>query len=136
MIDDDCADYDIHLVMIDDAAAAKKYGVKSIPGLVFFRNGKPIKYEGDLTEEEAVLEWLTNKDNLEISDRIEKVNLNNDFGLSINLFLFLQVNRRMFEKMLSKSQFLAVLFYQHSECRVCEKILNELENVSLIYCKH
>lgn len=83
MIDDDCADYDIHLVMIDDAAVAKKYGVKSIPGLVFFRNGKPIKYEGDLTEEEVVLEWLTNKDNLEISDRIEKVNLNNDFDLSI-----------------------------------------------------
>lgn len=74
-IDDEVGDYDIQLVMVDDAATAKKYGVKSPPGLVLFRNGKHIKYEGDLTDEEAVLEWLTDKDNLEISDAIEKVSI-------------------------------------------------------------
>lgn len=72
-IDDECAELDIDFVMIDDAATAKKYGVKSPPGLVFFRRGKHIKYEGDLSDEEAVLEWLTNKDNLENADIIEKV---------------------------------------------------------------
>lgn len=40
----------------------------------------------------------------------------------------------MFEKMLTKSDFLTVLFYSKSDCRNCDRVLKELEKVSfLIY---
>lgn len=45
-IDDDCSVYDVHLVKMSDKIMAKKYGIKNPPGLILFRNGKPIKYNG------------------------------------------------------------------------------------------
>lgn len=49
-------------------------------------------YAGDIEDEEEVLEWLTDPDNLELHDHIEKV------------------NRRMFEKIKKKSEYLTVVF--------------------------
>lgn len=110
-IDDDCGDYEVHLVKICDGLIAKKYGIREPPGLVFFRRGKPVKYEGDLFDEFEVLEWLTRPENMESSDAIEKV------------------NRRMFERLMSKLTYLAVLFYSKEDCKQCDKVLEELEKI-------
>lgn len=37
----------------------------------------------------------------------------------------------MFERILSKSDLLAVLFYSEKDCKNCDKVLKELENVRL-----
>lgn len=113
-IDDDCADYDVGLVKISDNLIAKKYGVKNPPGLVYFRRGKPLKYEGNLFDEDEVLEWLTRPDNMEMADAIEKV------------------NRRMFERLQERTNYLAVLFYSKKDCKNCDKVLEELEKVSVV----
>ncbi|CAG2115189.1 unnamed protein product, partial [Medioppia subpectinata] len=110
-IDDDCGDYGVQMVRVADPLIAKKYGVREPPGLVFFRRGRPIKYEGDLFDEEEALEWLTRPENMELSDAIEKV------------------NRRMFERLLSRSIYLAVLFYTKQDCKQCDKVLEELERI-------
>ena len=47
---------------------------------------------GDLFDDEEMLDWLTDPSVMEISDQIEKV------------------NRKMFEKLLSRNEFLTVLF--------------------------
>lgn len=110
-IDDDCGDYEVHLVKISDNLIAKKYGIRVPPGLVFFRRGKPVKYDGDLFDEVEVLEWLTRPENMESSDAIERV------------------NRRMFERLMGKLNYLAVLFYSKNDCKQCDRVLEELEKI-------
>ena len=41
----------------------KRYGIKTFPALVYFRNGNPLTFDGDLKSEESVLEWLVDDDN-------------------------------------------------------------------------
>ena len=110
-IDDDCDEFGIHLVKINDNLIAKKYGIRNPPGLVFFRRGKPLKYDGDLFDEEEILEWLTKHENMESKDVIEKV------------------NRRMFERLLGKINYLSVVFYSKDDCKQCERVLDELEKI-------
>lgn len=54
--------------------------------------GKYINYDGDIDDEEEVLDWLTLPDNMEMTDHIERV------------------NRKMFQKIRQTSDFLAVYF--------------------------
>ncbi|EEB16861.1 predicted protein [Pediculus humanus corporis] len=110
-IDDECDVFGIHLVKIQDPPLAKRYGIKTFPALVYFRNGNPLLYEGDLQNEEAVLEWLIDDDNRELADEIE------------------QVNSRMLERLLDESAFLAVFMYDEDDCPDCEEILNALEKI-------
>uniref|UniRef100_A0A147BH45 Putative thioredoxin/protein disulfide isomerase n=1 Tax=Ixodes ricinus TaxID=34613 RepID=A0A147BH45_IXORI len=110
-IDDDCSDYEVHLVKMQDNLMAKKYGFRNPPGIAYFRHGKHIKYTGDLFDEEEVLEWLTNPENMEMDDAIERV------------------NKRMFERILAKSEYLTVFFYSKSGCKQCIKVLEELEKI-------
>lgn len=91
-IDDECDVYGIHLVKIQDPQLAKRYSIKTFPALVYFRNGNPLLFEGDLQNEESVLEWLIDDDNRELADEIESV------------------NERMLARLLSESPFLAVFF--------------------------
>ncbi|GAB6029507.1 protein disulfide-isomerase precursor [Chamberlinius hualienensis] len=111
LIDDDCSEFGIELVKMNDPLMAKKYGVRNPPGLIFFRKGKHVHFKGDLEDEEEVLDWLTDPDNLELHDKIEKV------------------NRRMFEKMKQRSEYLTVIFYNDVTCKQCGKVLEELENI-------
>ncbi|CAG2180553.1 unnamed protein product, partial [Oppiella nova] len=67
-IDDDCEIYGINFVKIQDIPLAKRYGIKTYPALIYFRNGNPLIYDGDLRNEEAVLEWLIDDDNRELAD--------------------------------------------------------------------
>ena len=45
-IDEDAHDLKISFVKISDARLAKKYGVKELPGLVYFRKKYPAIYRG------------------------------------------------------------------------------------------
>lgn len=110
-IDDDAADFGVHLVKMNDRLMAKKYGFRNPPGLVYFRKGKHIKYDGDLYDEEDVLDWLTAPENMELNDAIEKV------------------NRKMFERIKQTTDYLAVFFYTEVGCKQCQKVLAELENI-------
>nr|XP_037282147.1 uncharacterized protein LOC119175058 isoform X1 [Rhipicephalus microplus] len=110
-IDDDCSDYEVHLVKMQDNLMAKKYGIRNPPGLAYFRHSKHLKFTGDLFDEEEVLEWLTNPENMEMDDAIERV------------------NKRMFERILAKSEYLTVFFYSKTGCKQCVKVLEELEKI-------
>lgn len=74
---------------------AKKYGYRNPPGITYFRKGKPINYDGDIDDEEEILDWLTDPENMELTDHIERV------------------NRKMFDKIRQRSDYLAVF--------LCEK---------------
>lgn len=54
--------------------------------------GKYINYDGDIDDEEEILDWLTLPDNMEMTDHIERV------------------NRKMFQKIRQTSDYLAVFF--------------------------
>ncbi|XP_066251341.1 uncharacterized protein hlk isoform X2 [Euwallacea similis] len=109
-IDDELDVYGIHLVRIQDPQLAKRYSIKTFPALVYFRNGNPLLFEGDLQNEQSVLEWLIDDDNRELADEIESV------------------NERMLTRLLSESPFLAVFFYDE-DCPECDEILENLEQI-------
>uniref|UniRef100_A0ABD2XLF9 Thioredoxin domain-containing protein n=1 Tax=Trichogramma kaykai TaxID=54128 RepID=A0ABD2XLF9_9HYME len=109
-IDDECDVFGIHLVKIQDIQLAKRYSIKTFPALVYFRNGNPLLFEGDLQNEESVLEWLIDDDNRELADEIESV------------------NARMLERLLDESPFLAVFFYDE-DCPECDDIMEALEKI-------
>lgn len=107
-IDDDCEIYGINFVKIQDQTLAKRYGIKNYPALVYFRNGNPLIYDGDLRNEELVFEWLIEDENRELADEIEDVNV------------------RMLEKLINDKPFLAVLFYG-KDCPECQEAIEALE---------
>merc|ERR1712168_969954 len=99
------------MVKVDDPLMSKKYGHRNPPGLGYFRKGNYVKFEGDLYDDEEVLDWLTDPNTMEISDQIEKV------------------NKKMFEKLISRNEFLTVFFYSDMDCKQCASVLAELENI-------
>ncbi|XP_029175153.1 uncharacterized protein LOC114943658 isoform X2 [Nylanderia fulva] len=109
-VDDECDVFGIHMVKIQDPQLAKRYSIKTFPALVYFRNGNPLIFEGDLQNEESVLEWLIDDDNRELADEIESV------------------NERMLERLLDESPFLAVFFYDE-DCPECDEIMEALEKI-------
>jgi len=111
LIDDEASAYGVRMVKINDPLMSKKYGHRNPPGLGFFRKGNYIKFDGDLFDDEEMLDWLTDPNTMEISDQIEKV------------------NKKMFEKLISRNEFLTVFFYSDSDCKQCDGVLKELENI-------
>lgn len=130
LIDDEAAEYGIHIVKMHDKLMAKKYGYRNPPGLTYFRKGKYINYDGDIDDEEEVLDWLTSPANMEMTDHIE------------------QVNRKMFEKIRKNSDYVAVIFCKFpmislvkggywpttepsdsDECKQCPRVLAEVEHI-------
>lgn len=91
-IDDELDETGIIFVTTEDMNLAKKYGIKSFPKLVFFRNKEPLIYSGDIEDEDEVLAWLTDENTLEIPDRIEEVNM------------------RMLDKLLTENEHVVVFF--------------------------
>ncbi|CRK96271.1 CLUMA_CG009693, isoform A, partial [Clunio marinus] len=109
-IDDELDEAGIIFVTTEELDIAKKYGIKSLPKLVFFRNKDPLIYSGDLDDEDEVLAWLTDENTLEIPGKIEEVNM------------------KMLEKILSENDHIVVFFYPEGD-KKSQKILNELENI-------
>ena len=93
------------MVKTTDASFAEEVGVETYPALVFFKvnqylntehqtklifqEGVPNLYEGDLTVEEEVLDWLTE---MKVESHIELI------------------TRPMLETMVEETQYLAVFF--------------------------
>lgn len=87
---------------------AKKYGLlDELPILVYFEKQLPTIYEGSLTEEENVLKWLTKQVK---EDTIE------------------EVTEEILEKLIEKNSHVLV-FFAPNNCKECDKILHELENI-------
>lgn len=59
---------------MDNENEAKEYGIDHLPTLVYFEENIPAIYEGDLMNEEEVLEWLIEQKNTatieEVTDEI------------------------------------------------------------------
>lgn len=91
-IDDELDEAGIIFVTTEETDIAKKYGIKSLPKLVFFRNKDPLVYSGDLDDEDEVLAWLTDENTLEIPGKIEEVNM------------------KMLEKILAENDHIVVFF--------------------------
>uniref|UniRef100_A0A182X900 Thioredoxin domain-containing protein n=1 Tax=Anopheles quadriannulatus TaxID=34691 RepID=A0A182X900_ANOQN len=109
-IDDELDEAGIIFVTTEDMVTAKKYNIKNLPSLVFFRNKDPLIYSGDLNDEDEVLAWLTDEETLEIPGKIEEVNI------------------KMLEKILSENEHIVVFFY-HDDDKKAQKIIAELENI-------
>lgn len=77
---------------IDNDEEAQEYGIEKIPSLVYFENGIPTLYEGNLEEEEKVLKWLEHQAK---SDEIE------------------DVTDEMLDLLIDKKQYVAVLFCEY-----------------------
>lgn len=70
-IDTETDKHGILFVKISDTSVAQEYGCKEFPALIYFRQGAPSVYEGDLAAEEDVLQWLVLQ---KTEDTIESVN--------------------------------------------------------------
>uniref|UniRef100_A0A1A9WP28 Thioredoxin domain-containing protein n=1 Tax=Glossina brevipalpis TaxID=37001 RepID=A0A1A9WP28_9MUSC len=106
-IDDDCDKHGIQFVKIDDAKTAEEFGIDTIPAIVYFEKQIPNIYDGDLMDEEQILQWLISQ--LE-HDEIE------------------DVTDEMLDKMVKEGRVLAVLFYDNNDEK-SERVLEELENI-------
>lgn len=111
LIDDEAAEYGIKIVRMKDRLMAKKYGFRNPPGITYFRKGKSINYDGDIDDEEEILDWLTNPENMELTDHIERI------------------NKKMFQKVRQTTDYLAVFF---CECR-CTVNVMQLNSGTVIY---
>ncbi|XP_067631582.1 uncharacterized protein hlk isoform X7 [Eurosta solidaginis] len=121
-IDDDTDSFGVDFVKINDKRLAKQYGIKNFPALTYFREKEPIIYDGDLMDEEGVLDFLTSLEAMDLPDRIE------------------EVNSKILLKIIEDTDFVAVLFcpdhatcpprvMDKPQCRKCAKALQELENI-------
>lgn len=57
-IDDDCDRHGIQFVKIEDPLAASSFGLNSVPAVVYFEKQIPNIYDGDIENEDALLQWL------------------------------------------------------------------------------
>ncbi|KAG8290092.1 hypothetical protein J6590_090322 [Homalodisca vitripennis] len=110
LIDDEASEYGIKIVKCSDRLMAKKYGFRNPPGVTYFRKGKYINYDGDIDDDEELLDWLTDPQNMELTEHIEKV------------------NRKMFNKIRQTSDYLAAFFYS-DDCKQCDRVLAEIEHI-------
>lgn len=100
LIDDEAAEYGIKFAKMSDRLMAKKFGYRNPPGITYFRKGKPINYDGDIDDEEEILDWLTNPENMELNDQVERV------------------NQKMFHKIRQASDYVAVFLCKYSINRI------------------
>lgn len=115
-IDDDTDSFGVDFVKINDKRLAKQYGIKNFPALTYFRwelkddsdacqitirtnfpfrEKEPIIYEGDLMDEEGVLDFLTSLEAMDLPDRIE------------------EVNSKILSKIIEDTDYVAVLFCEY-----------------------
>ena len=90
-IDDDAERQDVHLVKTTDTEFAEKMGIEAdeIPAIIYFNEQMPNLFDGDISAEEEVLDWL-------IEQNVES---------HIDL-----VTKPMLEEMIEEIQYLVVFF--------------------------
>merc|ERR1712227_281627 len=110
-VDDYCTKLDIGLVKINDLELVTEYNLGELPALVYYRHGIPILYEGDLTAEDDILEWLIqNRSSGDEEDVIEEVEF------------------KTLEAMVAAVENIAVLFY-NSKSGQTESIMEIMEDI-------
>lgn len=86
-----------------------------LDGKNFSRNKEPQLFQGDLMEEEAVLEWLTNLEAMELADKIE------------------EVNGKILETLIKEKDYLAVLFCEYNSIR-CKSVVSVCVGACVCLC--
>ncbi len=79
----------ILVVKTAEEGIAREYGIKEMPALIYFERQIPSVYEGDISAEEDVLQWLVQQ---KTEDTIESV------------------NRELLEQLIETKQYLVVFF--------------------------
>lgn len=108
-IDDELEKEGIVIVRIDNAAEAKEYGLDHLPALIYFEDKIPALYEGDLMNEEEVLEWLI---------------------LQKNTATIEEVTDEILKELIDDHEYVVVYFTGPcEEGEKCDRILDDLENI-------
>jgi len=109
LIDDDAKKSNIEFVKINDKRFGKSFGITKFPAITFFRERQIYIYDGDLKDEEAVLEFLTDEDNLAMPDKIE------------------DVDAEQLISIVETDPFVTVFFYDES--KISSKALEHMEDI-------
>lgn len=108
-IDDELERDGIVIVRIDNPEEAQEYGLDHLPALVYFENKIPHIYEGDLMNEDEVLEWL----------RLQKSSATIE-----------EVTDEILRELIDGHEYVVVYFSGPcEEEESCDDILNDLENI-------
>ena len=67
---------------VNDKKAAKTHAIRNFPALSLFKMGEALHYEGDLTDAEAILDFLSSPEALDVPGQVlhqsPKINENCD----------------------------------------------------------
>merc|ERR1719270_3356918 len=95
-IDDNLDEEEVEFVKCSEPNGQRDYGLTQVPALVFFENGVPEVYTGDLKNDDEMLAWISKElSNQEIEE----------------------VNPLVLSYLMDNSDFLAVLYYQRGAKR-------------------
>ena len=110
-IDDELDERGISFVQTDDEEfALLKHQIAQFPAIVLYRNGNPLKFEGNIEEEEEVLLWISDSNNLKISGAMEEVN-------------------ELLLAYLYKNEENLIVFFYEEEDRDADEIIEGFENI-------
>merc|ERR1711874_385020 len=110
-VDDYCGKLHIGIVKINDLELVTEYNLGELPALVYYRHSIPILYEGELTADDDILEWLIqNRNSGDEEDIIEEVEF------------------KSLEAMVSAVENIAVLFYNSKSSKM-DQILESMETI-------
>merc|ERR1712002_344693 len=70
-IDDDLDEHNIPAVKMSDTVEARQYGVKTFPSIIVFVKKIPELYQGDVTDEAAVLGWALTQAGIKVAADVE-----------------------------------------------------------------
>merc|ERR1712200_372839 len=101
-------DYGVVFVATHELGVAKENKVKRFPAFGLFKNEQFIKYEGEVSEETAVLTWALSPETLDLPGEIE------------------EVNAVMLATRLKEEEHLIVFFYEEGSI-YAQRLLKELE---------
>merc|ERR1719410_2925417 len=100
----------ITLVRVNDKKAAKTHAIRNFPALSLFKMGEALHYEGDLTDAEAILDFLSSPEALDVPGQIE------------------DVTASQLEVLVQQQSFVAVFFYDPAD-KTSLKCLAALESI-------
>lgn len=83
---------DLPMIKVDDDELAKEYGVlDELPSLIYFENGLPSIYSGDLRNEQKVYKWLEHQiehDEIEEVNEVRSCFQKNQLFFTLKVFFF------------------------------------------------
>ena len=109
-IDDELDKVGVLFVKNNQPAVAGDYGIEDLPAVVVFEKGVPNLFEGDLAEDDRVLEWIV--DEVSGDDTVEVV------------------TDQMVERLIQKRKQVAVFLYDKDDKKVNRKALDVLDDIN------